>query len=134
MKKIKLKVRQLNQTLVELLIGIIILTILIGLLGIIFSKNPLNFCIGVLIGGGSAAILAISMLLTVEKQLDLPMKEGMNYARRNVVLRFIFMGVIVLCGIRIPVINEIGLVLGLLSLKVSVYIRPIIQKLITKYL
>lgn len=131
-KQIRRMIKGLNQTLVQLLIGIIIITFIIGALGLIFASSKLWFCLSLFIGAVIACIWAISMTITIETQLELPVEDSVKYARRNYAFRFIFIMLALFIATRIEEIHIVALLVGMLTLKLAVYIRPLTIKLISK--
>lgn len=131
-ERIRKKIKGVNQTLIELLIGIIIITLFIGVLALIFAPSKLQFCASLFIGAVIACIWAISMTMTIETQMELPEGDAEKYARRNYALRLIFIMVALIFATRFEEIHIIALLLGMLTLKLAVYIRPLTIKLIAK--
>lgn len=136
MKKILTKMRKkingVNPTLIELLIGIIIITVIIEFISLIFASSKLRFCLSLLIGAVIACIWAISMTMTIETQLELPEEDSVKYARRKYSFRLFFVVLALWIAIHIEEIHLIALLIGLLTLKLTVYIRPLTIKLISK--
>jgi len=131
-EQIRKKIKGLNQTLIELLIGIIIITFLIGAVGLIFVSSKLWFCLSLLIGAVIACIWVISMTMTIETQVELPEDDAVKYGRRHYVLRLIFIILVLIGATRFKEIHILGLILGMLTLKLAVYIRPLTIKFIAK--
>ena len=129
---IREKIRASNQTLVELVAGIPPVALVAGIAGVFVVSEKLKFCISLLLGAVCAALLVIHMYVTIDRELDMPDEDAGKYAKRNYVLRLIFMVLVVLCGLKLPFLHFPGLFLGLLTLKVSVYIRPLTRKYILK--
>ena len=72
------------------------------------------------------------MFVTIDRSLDMFAEDACKYSKRNYVLRLIFMVLLVLCGLKLPGIHFPGLFIGLLTLKASVYLRPVSHRLISK--
>lgn len=126
------RIRQSNETLVELVAGIPPITLIIGITGAFVVSEKLMFCISLLLGAVCAVLLAVHMYVTIDRELDMPDEDAGKYAKRNYALRLIFMVLVVLCGLKLPFLHFPGLFLGMLTLKVSVYIRPLTRKLILR--
>lgn len=127
--------REEKQTFYDLLIGIAGLSFLISLIGGIATKESIVFILGVCYGGVVATILAIHMFKTLEKTLDLGEKGAVNYARKMMAIRMGIMSVAVVIAMYLPnVFSLVGVVLGMLTLKISAYIQPFIHKGITSKL
>lgn len=129
--RIKNKLSQYHETLVELVIGILPVTLIIGVGGVFIVSEKLMFCVSLLIGAAAAILLAVHMFITIDRSLDMVPDDAGKYAKRNYALRLIFMVLVVLCGLKLPFLHFPGLFLGLLTLKVSVYLRPLTHKFIS---
>lgn len=129
--RIKNKLSQYHETLVELVIGILPVTLIIGVGGVFIVSEKLMFCVSLLIGAAAAIFLAVHMFITIDRSLDMVPDDAGKYAKRNYALRLIFMVLVVLCGLKLPFLHFPGLFLGLLTLKVSVYLRPLTHKFIS---
>lgn len=128
--RIRKRIKDLNETLIELLIGIIIITFILGALGLIFAPSKIWFCLSLFIGTVIACVWVISMTMTIETQVELSEEDSVKYARRNYALRLIFIMLALVIATRIKEIQIIALLLGMLTLKLAVYIRPLTVKLI----
>ncbi len=129
---VKNRVCRYHETLVELIAGIIPVTVLAGAVGAVFVSEKLSFCLSLVLGAAAAVFLAIHMFVTIDRSLDMFAEDACKYSKRNYVLRLIFMVLLVLCGLKLPGIHFPGLFIGLLTLKASVYLRPVSHRLISK--
>lgn len=118
-----------KETLRELKTGIVLFAILAEVGGIWFMKNKPAYGLGVFFGAAVAFGLSIHMFRTLEIGLDLDEKSATSYIRRKTVLRIVIMGVAVALACLFPAfLDVIGVLLGLLGLKVSAYLQPVIHK------
>lgn len=129
---IKSKISRIDRTLAELIAGIILSGVIAGIIGIFFVSHKAGFCISLCIGTFAAGLLAVHMYVTLSRMMDMHEDDRDGYIRRSYVLRFIFMAALVLCGLKIPALHFPGLFLGLLTLKASVYLRPLTHPLVGK--
>ncbi|MDD6207807.1 MAG: ATP synthase subunit I [Clostridiales bacterium] len=115
-----------KETLIGLEIGIGIITFLAAVLfGLLHLGFP--YLAGVLVGGVVAAGLAYHMYTTLDEALDLG-EDSVNYVRKKSILRILIMGLAVLAAIRFPqYLNLLGVGMGILSLKMSALLQPVIQ-------
>lgn len=127
--------REAKETFWDLLIGIAGLTILISVIGWAATKGSLLFVTGACYGGIIAILLAVHMFKTLEKTLDLGEAGAEKHARKMAAIR---MGIMILAVIIALYLsnwmNLVGVVLGILTLKLSAYIQPVIHKRITSKL
>ena len=128
---IKSRLSRYHETLVELVAGILPITLIVGVVGAWIVSEKLKFCISLLIGAMGAVLLAIHIYITIDRGLDMVPEDAGKYAKRNYALRLIFMILVVLCGLKLPYLHFGGIFLGLLTLKASVYLRPLTHKIIS---
>lgn len=127
--------REAKETFWDLLIGIAGLTLLICGIGWVATKGSLTFVTGIFYGGVVAIVLAVHMFKTLEKTLDLGEAGAEKHARKMTAVRMGIMIVAVIIAIYLSNwINLAGVIFGILTLKLSAYIQPIIHKRITSKL
>ena len=115
-----------KETLVGLEIGVGIATILIAVLFCLL-RLELPYVLGALAGGVLAAGLAYHMYRSLDEALDLG-EDSVTFMRKKTIFRILIMGLAVLAAIRFPqYLNLVGVLLGILSLKVSALLQPVIQ-------
>lgn len=122
-----------KQTLIDLIIGIVVLTILFVLIGLLWKGQRWHFVSGVLIGAVVSVLMAIHMYRTILKAVDLEEKGAISLSRRNSVIRLFI--VAVLLGLAVLFVSEFmafGILMGFFCLKFSAYIQPLTHKFITK--
>lgn len=132
MIKIKNKICLFHETLVELIIGIFPASVFFCVCGMFFVTDKISFCLSLFLGACAAVLLAVHMFVTIDRSLDMYAEDAGKYCKRNYVFRLIFMILLILCGLRLPGLHFPGLFLGLLTLKVSVYLRPVIHRFVSR--
>lgn len=122
-------------TLHDLYAGIVLFSLLILLIGVILVKQKLSFALGVFLGGAVSCGLGTHMYRSLDVALELPSDAAVKYTRRRSGLRMIFMGITVGVSCIFPTyLNVFGVVFGLLTLKFSAYLQPVIHIFTTKIL
>ncbi len=123
--------RNINKTVWELLLGILISGIILEIIGVMIVKDKLFFSAGLGIGILLAVFMTFSISSSVEKAVDM----GEGGAKTKMVSSYVIRTVIVLAVIIFTGImklgNLAGLILGIMTLKVAAYIQPITHKFIT---
>lgn len=120
-----------KQTLSELLIGIIICAAFIAALSIVFVDNQLSYIIGISIGVIVAMMMSISMYRSLAKSLDMEMGAAIGFTNRKALLRLLLMVAAIALSVIAPkYVSFLGVVFGILCLKLSAYIQPLTHKLI----
>lgn len=123
--------RNINKTVWELLLGILISGIILEIIGVMIVKDKLFYSAGLGIGILLAVFMTFSINSSVEKAVDLgeggaKAKMISSYAIRTAIL----LAVMILTGV-MKLGNLVGLILGMMTLKVAAYIQPVTHKFIT---
>lgn len=129
---IKKKLKSMNETLLDLIIGIIIYGVVVGVLGMITSKGNLFFLLGVAIGTVVAIGLMFHMLYSIDGVLDMDPKTANTYMMKRAFLRFLIMAVTAVIAIKIHFLCFLGVILALMGIKISALMQRFINRYITK--
>ena len=108
---------QVKETLTGLLIGIGVYSVIVEIIGIIFSEDILSYTLGLLVGVVVAVILIIHMTRTLDDALDLPQDDATRYMRKKTVFRIVLMLAALLGAMLVPHVNFFTVLLGLLGMK-----------------
>ena len=121
-----------KQTLWDLYFGIGILSILLAIVGAIILESKIPFVFGVLYGGAVAILLVTHMYQSLEKTLSYDEEGAKKHAQKMTGIRmWIMLAALILAMCLGRYSNMVGVVLGMLTLKVSAYMQPIIHRRIT---
>ena len=103
--------------------------ITLGLLLFSFlGKDPLAFGLGVLFGGAYSILNFRLMQLTFDKAMKMPSARAQKYVQTRYFLRYLITGVVIYVAIINPWVNIIGVLLGLVAVKISVLINTTVSK------
>ena len=80
---LKAWIQRSNETMIELIVGILWINLCIAIAGSIISGSVLTFCLGELLGTIYAVFMVIHMTSTIEESLDLPEEAGAKHAKRG---------------------------------------------------
>lgn len=123
-----------ENTLLELLIGIILSGVIIQVAVAIILKDYLYNAIGLWSGVAIACFMAIHMKRSIEDVLDLGEEGGVKHMRSTYLVRMtivaIAMGIVICFNLG----NPITLLFGALTLKIAAYLQPYINKLFQRFL
>ena len=119
---------QVKETLTGLLIGMGVYSVIVEIIGIIFSEDILSYTLGLLVGVVVAVILIIHMTRTLDDALDLPQDDATRYMRKKTVFRIVLMLAALLGAMLIPHVNFFTVLLGLLGMKVGALMAPFFLK------
>ena len=125
--------KNMNETLKDLIIGIVLSILIVCIIGAIVSNNRLSFILGDILGSIIAILLAIHLNATISRALAMNEEGAAKYTKKMSFLRLIIMGCAVVVALTLPeVFNLIGTLLGILGLKISAYLQPLTNRYITK--
>lgn len=123
--------RNINKTVWELLLGILFMGIILEIVGTMIVKDKLYYSIGLGIGILSAVFMTFSIHSSVVQAIDV----GESGAKVKMITSYIIRTVLVVAVILVTGVmklgNIVGLLLGLMTLKVAAYIQPITHKFLT---
>lgn len=123
-----------RRTYYEMIIGIILQAILYSILGMIASGQFLLFPVSVCAGAAVSAGLLHHMYRTIENVLDMDPDTAKKYGRRQAVVRITLMGLALCIAFwYMEYINPWGVLLGVLSLKFSAYLQPVVHIIIKSF-
>lgn len=122
--------RNVNKTVWELLAGILFSGAVLLLIGILAAGDKVYFAAGLGIGVLVAIFMTIHIYVSIEKSIDV----GEGGARNSVIISYVIRTLVLLASILITGIFKlgslVGLLLGILTLKVAAYIQPVTHKFI----
>lgn len=111
----------------KIMIGGGILTLMIMFFGFL-TDNPLSFMLGTLFGGIFSILHFRLMQLTFKKAMAMPPAKAQKYVQTRYFLRFLITGVVIYAAIVTPWLNIVGVILGLIAVKISILINNFLSK------
>ncbi len=121
-----------KQTLCDLYFGIGIVGILVALVGAIILDSKFSFALGVIYGAVVAVILVTHMYHSLERTLEYDEEGARKHAQKMTGIRmWIMLAAVVLAMYFGEYFHMAGVILGILTLKVSAYMQPFIHRRIT---
>lgn len=121
-----------NSTLKELLIGIGIVGIVSQILCLILFDRHLYHAIGLWTGIGISFVITIHMQRSIEDGLDIAGDAGVKHMKTAYLLRT---GISVLVMAAVMYYgwgNPLTILLGIMALKIAVYLQPVMHKVLEK--
>lgn len=122
----------IDEILRDLIFGIGLYFVVISLIGLAVVEDKAGYIMGAFFGSAWAVGMAVHMYLSLDKGLDMDPDSAQKYIFSRSMLRLFMMLVAVFLGALIPGLSFIGVVLGLLGLKVSALMQPLVSAYITK--
>ena len=126
------KLRQLDETFLDLVIGIFLYGVVSGILGMIITKGNLWFLLGILIGILSAVGMIIHMMVSIQKAVEMDSHDASRYMVKCTMIRYFVMLLIMIPGIKMDFICFIGIITGILSSKFSALLHRVIHQHLTR--
>lgn len=123
--------RRLNEALPMLVLGIVIFSVLVELIGVWFVSDKLRYTTGLFIGMGLAIFLAINISMVIWDSVRL----GEGHAKRlafKSVLRYFVVCIVLFLMMAFKAGNLFTALAGIMGLKVSAYAQPLLNKLFNK--
>jgi hypothetical protein len=101
---------------------------LVFMLFALVTAEPLKFVLGVTFGGLYSILNFKLMQLTCEKAIKMPPAKAQNYIQARYFLRYFTTGVVIYVAIINPFVNIIGFFLGLIAVRLSIYLNEFLAK------
>lgn len=130
-KKIKVK-RKINETLAELLTGILFWGIFWQLAGVWFVHDKVSCSVGLWCGVLTAGACAVHMYRSLDRAFDLAEKDAQKYVVSRSMMRYGFIILVLLLLIATGVGNPLCCFLGVMGLKAAAYLQPLLHKVLEK--
>ncbi len=92
------------------------------------TADPRAFALGVLFGGAYSVLNFRLMQVTFDKAMKMPSARAQKYVQTRYFLRYLLTGVVIYVAIINPWVNIIGVLLGLVAVKISVLINTTVSK------
>lgn len=121
-----------NSTLKELLIGIVIVGVLSQIVCLIFLKRHLYHAVGLWTGICISVGMAIHMQRSIEDGLDLLGDAGVKYMKKAYLTRTAVALTLMVVIMYFDWGNPLTILLGVMALKVAVYLQPMVHKVLEK--
>lgn len=123
--------RNINKTVWELLIGILFCGIVLEIIGVMIVQDKLYYTIGL----GAGIVVAVFMTFSIHSSVVRAIDAGEGGAKAKMVTSYIIrtvltVGVILAVGV-FKLGSIVGMLLGIMTLKVAAYIQPITHKFLT---
>lgn len=122
------KIRNINQTVWELIIGIVLVNALLEVIGLIFVSQKGAYTIGLILGMLLAIGMVFHMNMSIEKAMDIGGEHAKGYMLKSYAIRTIVVLIVIVCVGVLKFANLLSLLLGIMTLKVAAYLQPITHK------
>lgn len=125
--------RRLNQALPGLLAGILIYGMIVQLTGVWFVEDKLRYSSGLWIGIITAMALAYNIARVIAETIDYPdaQKASSKIVAKGI-LRYAVVVIVFVVTLYFDLGNLVTLFFGVMGLKISAYLQPMLQKVFRK--
>lgn len=97
-------------------------------IGLFFADNILNWIIGIIIGTALSVLKVIMLKKTLDKAVDMSPEDAKNFTRSRYTLRMVLSIAVVVAAFKIPYVNVVSVIVGLLLVQPAVYIVNFINR------
>ena len=119
-----------DHTLHELLLGIaagnVVLTVISG----IVAEDKIKALLGIFVGMLLACFYIIHMAITMDDALCLDEKGAASELRKHMLIRYMVVFIVTTAVCYFKLVNPVTCILGILTVKIGVYLQPLMHKLI----
>ena len=122
------KIRNINQTVWELIIGIVLVNALLEVIGLIFVSQKGAYTIGLVLGMLMAIGMVFHMNISREKAMDIGGEHAKGYMLKSYAIRTVVVLAVIVCVGVLKFANLLSLLLGIMTLKVAAYLQPITHR------
>ncbi|MBQ0028756.1 MAG: ATP synthase subunit I [Lachnospiraceae bacterium] len=130
-------IRKINETLLELLMGILLFTIACQLIGMWFVTSVAAYSIGLWLGALLAILSAIHMYWSLNRNLTLNAdneKGAQAYGIRANMIRYLVIVAVFLVLCLTDFAYPLAAFLGIMGLKIGAYVQPLMKKIYDKFI
>lgn len=121
-----------NSTLIELLMGILVVGIVSQLVCLLFFSQKIYHAVGLWSGIAVSAGMAIHMQRSIEDGLDLMGESGVKYMQRASAMRMLVACIVMAVIMYFDWGNPLTLLVGVMALKLAAYMQPLMHRLLEK--
>lgn len=119
-----------TNTLKEVWVGIIIYGCICELAGVFFVKAKSYYSLGIVAGTITALAYIYHMLWSLEQSIDQGEEFATKYMRKQNVIRYLVLVVLMLVFVYTNLLNPLSWFLGLMGVKAAAYLQPFTHKLL----
>ena len=121
-----------ENTLFELLVGIVFFGIVMQIICVCVSRNYWYDAVGIWSGIAISCFSAIHMKRTIEDAIDLGESGAVKHIRLGYVKRMLVAFLVVGIVLYFKVGNPLTVLISIFSLKMAAYLQPLVHKIISK--
>ena len=124
--------RKINETLLELLLGILLWGVLWQAGGVWFVADKAGCSLGLWLGIITAGLCAAHMYRSLDRALDLSEKDAQKYVMSRNMMRYGLIMAVLLVLMIMEAGNPLCCFLGVMGLKAAAYLQPFLHKVLKR--
>ena len=126
------KLRQLDETYLDLVIGILLCGVLSAILGMIITRGDLRYLIGAVVGLIAAWIMITTMMVSLQKSVQMDTHQASRHMIVSALIRYVVTLVVLYVMIKLSMSAFIAALVGFLSSKFAAFLQKPVHEHITK--
>lgn len=126
------KLRQLDETYLDLVIGILLCGVLSAILGMIITRGDLRYLIGAVVGLIAAWIMITTMMVSIQKSVQMDTHQASRHMIVSALIRYVVTLVVLYVMIKLSMSAFIAALVGFLSSKFAAFLQKPVYEHITK--
>ena len=124
--------RKINETLLELLLGIMLWGVFWQAGGVWFVTDKAGCSLGLWLGIITAGLCAVHMYRSLDRALDLSEKDAQRYVMSRNMMRYGLIMAVLLVLMITEAGNPLCCFLGVMGLKAAAYLQPFLHKVLKR--
>lgn len=117
------KLRQLDETYLDLVIGILLCGVLSAILGMIITRGDLRYLIGAIVGTIFALVMITTMMVSIQKSVQMDTHQASRNMIKSALIRYVATLVILYVMIKLSMSAFIAALVGFLSSKFAAFLQ-----------
>ena len=126
------KLRQLDETYLDLMIGILLGGVSSAILGMIITRGDLRYLIGAVVGLIAAWIMITTMMVSIQKSVQMDTHQASRHMIVSALIRYVVTLVVLYVMIKLSMSAFIAALVGFLSSKFAAFLQKPVHEHITK--
>ena len=120
------KLRQLDETYLDLVIGILLCGVLSAILGMIITRGDLRYLIGAIVGTIFALVMITTMMVSIQKSVQMDTHQASRNMIKSALIRYVATLVILYVMIKLSMSAFIAALVGFLSSKFAAFLQKLL--------
>lgn len=121
-----------NTVLKEMIVGMVLYGIILQIVCLIVPGDHLRMSAGGWLGVLTGIGMAIHMKASLDEAVDRPEGDAQKYLQKRYAARYTTVIVVFVAAAWLDLVNIMTLFFGVMSLKLSAYLQPLLHKILSK--